>query len=135
MATREPRLGELEFDPGVRVPGDTTVRAVAGVMENTGLSCVLVGAGPPAVVTEHDIAGAVAAGLSGETLVGQLATREPVWATTSTTVRDALGLMIGNGIRHLVVLAPGGEVAGVVSLLEATRWLLDMTTPVPTRQR
>jgi len=104
---------------------------VAGVMEDTGLSCLLVGSGPPRVVTEHDLAGAVAEGLPGDTPVAQLATREPVWATTSTTVRDAVGLMTGNGIRHLVVLGPSGEVAGVISLLDATRCLLDAGVSVP----
>ena len=129
MTTTERRLAELEFEPGVRVPEDTTLRSVAGVMEDTGLSCVLVGSGPPRVVTEHDLAGAVAAGLPGETPVARVATREPVWATMSTTVRDAVGLMTGNGIRHLVVLDPRGDVAGVVSLLDAVRWLLDPAPP------
>jgi len=135
MAATEQRIGEVELDPPLRLPAEATLRAAAGVMEDAGLSCVLVGTGPPRVVTDHDLASAVAAGLPPDAPVTQVATREPVWATTSTTVRDAIGLMTGNGIRHLVVLSPSGEVVGILSLLEATQLLLDAAAPLQPPRR
>jgi CBS domain-containing protein len=117
-------LGQLALRPPLRVDRSTTVRAVAGLLEDEGATCALVSADGPAVVTDHDLAGALAAGLSPEAPVGQLASRSPVWATTATTVVDAVRLMVDHGIRHLVVLEPGGTVRGLLGLAEATRALL-----------
>lgn len=117
-------LGQVALRPPLRVDRSTSVRAVAGLLEDEGSTCALVGTDGPAVVTDHDLAGALAAGLSPEAPVGQVASRVPVWATTATTVLDAVRLMVDHNIRHLVVLEPGGTVRGLLGLTEATRALL-----------
>jgi nucleotide-binding universal stress UspA family protein len=106
------------------------LRAVAAVMEDAKVSCVLVGTGT-AIVTEHDVADALASGLTAESPVGPVSTRTPVWATTSSTLVDAVGMMVARGVRHLLVLSPDGSVVGVLGLTEATRVLLDQAVGHP----
>lgn len=130
MTGTEQTIGEAALAPPVRLASDATLRSAAGVMAETGLTCVLVGEGAPRVLTDHDLAAAVAAALPGDAPAIDVATREPIWATTSTTVAEAVALMTGNGVRHLVVLSATGAVLGVLSLLEATRRLLDEVAPV-----
>ena len=120
-----PVLGDLELSPPLRVPRSATLREVAGAMEDAGISCVLVGTGQSWIVTEHDLAGALAAGMRSDSPVDQVATRTPVWATTSSTLVDSLGMMVGHGIRHLLVISPDGEPVGVLALGDATRLLLE----------
>ena len=120
-------LGDLDLRPPLRVARDATLRAVAGAMEDAGVSCVLVGTSPPWVVTEHDLAGALAAGMPADAPVEQVATRTPVWATPTSTLLDALGMMVKHGIRHLLVISAAGEPEGILGLPEATRLLLERT--------
>jgi CBS domain-containing protein len=124
-------IDALPLDRPLRVSGSATLREVAGMMEDADTSCVLVGA-RPGLVTEHDLAGALAAGLGPNSAVEQVATKAPVWATTATTLIDAISMMVENRIRHLLVLNPQGEPRGVLSLSTAMRVLLDITTPLQT---
>lgn len=129
---RNPTLEELPLRPPVRVPSSATVREVAGTMEDLHVSCVLVGSAPTSLVTEYDLAGALAAGLDAGAIVTQVATRQPLWASTGSTLVDAVGMMTGTGVRHLLVLSPDGTERGVLSLTEATRALLGAAgAPLP----
>lgn len=130
MTDVDTSMDELPLEHVVRVAASATLREVAGLMEDAGVSCVLVGVRPLAVVTEHDLAGALAAGLSAVSPVSQVATRSPVYATGRTTVLEATALMIDRGIRHLVVVDELGEPRGVLPLLTATRCLLDASVPL-----
>lgn len=130
MTDADTMIGSVPLDKPLRVSGSASLREVAGTMEDARTSCVLVGVNPPRLVTDHDLAGALAAGLGALASVEQIATKAPVWATTSTTVRDAVSMMINHGIRHLLVLTPRGEAQGVLSLATATRLLLDATSPL-----
>jgi len=123
-------IGDFALDKPTRVSASAAIREVAGLMEDTEVTCVIVGEGRPRLVTDHDLAGALAAGLDANAPVEQLATRTPVWATTSTTLRDAVTMMVNHGTRHLVVLTPKGEVKGLLSLTTATRLLLDAMAPL-----
>ena len=118
-------LGDLDLRPPLRVAHGTTLREAAGAMEDAGISCVLVGTSPPWVVTEHDLAGALAAGMPAESPVDQVATRTPVWATPTSTLLDALDMMVTHGIRHLLVISANGEPKGILGLSDATRVLLE----------
>jgi CBS domain-containing protein len=122
-------IDALPLDRPLRVAGSATLREVAGMMDDADASCVLVGANR-GLVTEHDLAGALAAGLSPDSAVEQVATKAPVWATTATTLLDAVTMMVEHGIRHLLVLSPQGEACGVLSLSTAMRVFLDVTTPL-----
>jgi CBS domain-containing protein len=122
-------ISAISLDKPVRVPGSASLREAAGTMEDEGTSCVLVGGRPLRLLTDHDLAGAVAAGLGPDAPVEQVATKEPVWVTASTTLRDAVTMMVNHSIRHLLVLTPGGEAQGLLSLSTATRLLLDVPAP------
>jgi CBS domain-containing protein len=119
----------LPLDKPVRVAASATLREVAGLMEDADTSCVLVGT-DGALVTEHDLAGALAAGLGPDSPVEQVATKVPVWATPSTTLLDAIAMMIEHGVRHLLVLGAHAEPYGVLSLATATDSILNVTTPL-----
>jgi len=130
MADVDTMLEAVTLDQPLRVARGTTIREVAGAMEDAGVSCALVGSSPSSLVTEHDLAGALAAGLGGQSTIDQVATRSPVWATSSTTVLDAVTMMLDHRVRHLLVVTEQGEPRGVLSLATATRLLLDMTVPL-----
>jgi len=122
-------IDALPLEQALHVARGATLREVAGLMQDAKVSCVLVGE-HHGLVTEHDLAGALAAGLGPDSAVGQVTTSTPVWATTSTTLLDAIIMMVEHRIRHLVVLSAQGEPLGVLSLATATELLLDVTTPL-----
>lgn len=126
---RNPTLGELDLRPPVRVSPTATLRQAAADMEDEHVSALLVGEAPPAIVTEYDLAGALAAGLTADAPVSEVATKAPLWATTASTLADAVRMMSSCGVRHLLVLSPDGVERGVLSLGDATRVLLSTGAP------
>ena len=117
-------LGDVALDPPIRVSRTASLREVAGLMADTASSCLLVGPEHPEVVTEHDLASGLAAGMGPDAAVGPLVSRSPVWATPTTSLADAVAMMTEHRIRHLVVVAADGRVQGVLSLTGAIRALL-----------
>jgi uncharacterized protein len=117
------QLADLALRPPVRLGRDVTMREVAGAMADGHVSCVLVGEHPAWLVTEHDLAGAVASSLDGTAPAAAVATKTPIWATTSSSVAEAVQMMLGHGVRHLVVITPQGEPMGTLSLIDAVMLL------------
>src|ERR1017187_6010037 len=115
MSGLDAMIDAAELDKPVRVARTATLREVAAAMEDARASCVLVGASPSWLVTDHDLAGALAAGLDAGAPVDQIVSKAPVWATNSTTLLDAVNMMLDHGIRHLLVLTATGEPGGVLS--------------------
>jgi acetoin utilization protein AcuB len=63
---------------------------------------------PFAVITDTDIARAVAAGRAvDETYIGELVRPQPVTVSPETSVGSAVAIMISAGIRHLPVVEHG----------------------------
>jgi CBS domain-containing protein len=135
MNTLNTMIDASHLEIPIRVVQNATLREAASAMEDSRSSCVLVGVSPSWLVTEHDLVGALAAGLDAGAPVDQIVTKAPVWATNSTTLLDAVDTMLHHGIRHLLVLSATGEPMGVLSLATATRLLLDtpMTRPADKR--
>jgi signal-transduction protein with cAMP-binding, CBS, and nucleotidyltransferase domain len=129
MSELKKLIDTASLDKALRVPRGSTLREVAATMEDAKTSCLLVGISTTWLVTDHDLAGALAAGLDSEASVERIAVKSPVWATESTELLDAVNMMIHHHIRHLLVLAATGEPLGVLSLATATRLLLDMNGP------
>jgi CBS domain-containing protein len=129
MEIKDQPVASLRLEPPIRVAAGTTLREAAAVMQDHRTSCVLVGEGPPQVVTEHDLAGALAAGMGAEAPLGPIASSEVIWATATTTLLDALAMMHRHRIRHLVVLRATGEVDGVLSLERAIDVLVGRVGP------
>ena len=118
-------LGQVRLGPPVRLPRDATIRQTATAMEESEASSVLLGENPAWLVTEHDLVGALAAGLSPEDPAGDVATRVPLWVTTTTTLADAAAMMAKHCVQHLIVITAGATPVGVVSMRDILRHLLD----------
>ena len=123
-------LDSLTLDAPLRMSRDSTLREVACAMEDAHVSCVLVGEDPIGLVTDHDLAGAIAAGLGGEVPIHQVSTKSPMWVSNETTLFDAVTTMVDHGIRHLPVMTVQGEPEGILSLMAATRLLLDVSVSI-----
>jgi len=134
-AARE-MLEQVDLPQPVRVGIGSTLREVAATMTDQHVSYVVVGSHPWWLVTEHDLAGALAAGLEADSPIEQIANRTPLWITTSGTVGDAVGMMLRHRVRELLVITPRGELAGVLPLGQASRNLLgEVAVPVATEGR
>ena len=94
------------------------------------ISSIVVG-GPGqlvSIVTERDLTQALAEGWPLETTVQAIASDEPLTASPTTTVLDAARLMLGSGVRHLVVTR-GRRAVGVVSMRDVLAALVTALTP------
>ncbi len=111
------------------VPEEMSLAGVAAVLSDAGTSCAVVEEPPLRIVTERDLARAWAHGHTSETAVTEIATGAPVWATTETAVVAAGALMIDGGIRHLIVVDPGGLAVGIVSIRDLFEVLLRSHEP------
>ena len=120
-------LWALASRPALAVAGETTLAEAAEVMRAAGVSALLVdGAG--GVVTEHDLARALSAGLTGADPVASVATRHPVVVPGTMPVVEAAGLMLNEHVRHLIVELEGGRV-GMVSMRDVLAVLLQAADP------
>src|SRR5437879_125535 len=120
-------IGRLVARPPVWAEETISIGDVARVMRDGGVSSALVGP-EGAIITERDVARAVAAGveLGGPAL--QMATRHPVRVPSDTPIVDAAALMLNEEVRHLVVDFPTGAV-GIISLRDIAAVLLQTTSP------
>jgi len=123
-ARGSPQLIDLVDRPPA-LPTGASLREAAAIMEDRAVSCIPVGQhSPPWILTEHDLAGALCAGMGPDEPAAPLATKAPVWATPTTTIHGAVESMIHHGIRHLVVLGTDGRLTGILSLPRAVSVLL-----------
>ena len=113
VASRRARGGEPESR--VRVPRDAMIREAAAVMDDERISSVLLGDHRAWLVGEHDLIEALAAGLDPTTPAADVATRTPLWATTTTTVAEAAAIMAKHCVQHLLVMTADGAPVGVLA--------------------
>lgn len=101
----------------VSVPVLATLGEAATRMERLGVGSVLVmeGARAAGIVTEHDITRALGDGRPAGDSVAAVMTRDIVSRPATTPVHEALRVLLGRGIRHLVVTGEAGEPIGIVS--------------------
>lgn len=107
---------------------DATVDAAVAEMNRHRIGSVLVRDVSEAIVgifTERDIlVRVVSAGLDPKTTsVRDVMTAQFKSITSDTSIEDAMQLMTNKRVRHLPVL-DGGELTGIVSIGDVTRWLL-----------
>ncbi|HZQ58785.1 MAG TPA: pyridoxamine 5'-phosphate oxidase family protein [Acidimicrobiales bacterium] len=119
----------------VCVRAGTTIRGAAAAMEAEQVSGVVLGDHPAWLVSEHDLVGGLAAGLSPDSPAADVATRAPLWATTTTTVQGAVALMAKHCLEHLLVITAEGELVGVLSRREALRLLVQERDQSPAGAR
>ena len=123
------QLWDLDLWPAIRVPKETPIREVAGVMRRADVSTVLVGEDGSSIISERDLVEALAEGRDLEGPIGEVAQREPFWVPANLQLAEAAALMVGFGVRHLVVRASDGS-ATVLSMRDAFGILVRHTDPV-----
>lgn len=118
------QVGTLRLHPIVRVPVDATLGEAARAMREANVSSALVGHLPRRIVTERDLTRALADGYGPKDPVEGIAGQIPVWATTTSQVFDVAVMMVRHQLRHLILVYPNGEEAGIVSMRDVFALLL-----------
>jgi CBS domain-containing protein len=111
------RVDELSREPAVICAPEVPVRDAARLMVERGASCVLVRGQAEllGIVTDHDLRSRVlAADRSADAPVGELMSSPVVTMAPEGRAADATLAMLDRGIRHLPIVAPRGEVTGVL---------------------
>jgi CBS domain-containing protein len=129
-ASAVPRLGDLRLRPVVSVGREVRLDRAARVMRAHEISALVVGEPGDlvSVVTERDLCGALADGLDAGTPVAEVASPEPLSLPTEATVLDAAMLMLGAGVRHVIVTLDSRAV-GVVSMRDVLATMVRTVTP------
>ena len=123
-----------EFQGIVSVrPSATTSEAVA-VMNRSGVGAVIVidASGQVAgIFTERDVMRRVVGERRDADIlpVSEVMTAEVRHVPSSTTVEEALRLMVVHGYRHLLV-GDGARISGVVSIRDLMRWMIMPDAPI-----
>jgi CBS domain-containing protein len=133
VATIEPVLvRDLPLRPLVTVQPEASLRTAARTMREQDVSALVVGveSSPVTILTERDLAVAVADGRDHAALVAELATRRPVTVDHDATALSAATRMLDEGVRHLVVVQ-ASRVVGLVSIRDLLTALLKSTAPDP----
>ena len=112
----------------MRVEGHWTLQVAADTMREENVSLVLVGR-DEAILTERDLRRALNAGLGPQDAVAAACVTDMIAIDQDTTVVQAAADMLRHEIRHLLVHNWRGEVAGVVSLRDVVRVLVDAMDP------
>lgn len=110
-------LDSLELEQPIVVPSDATVQTVAQAMWRAKRSTVVVG--PWTVVTERDIARAVAHGRSPTTPAAAIAGQTAAIVSSHTDVVKALATMLSEHVTEVVVTDGDLNVTGILTLGDA----------------
>lgn len=114
--------------PPVLTATDRLVYAAQVLQEEAGALPVRYG-GEVGILSEHDVARAVADGLDPKVAhVGGSMTREVVTVTPDVTLIEVARIMVDEGIRHIVIVHRETPIA-VVSVLDVLAALLAETAP------
>jgi CBS domain-containing protein len=96
-------------------PGDTLEQAARKMwQQQTGSLLVLEGNDLLGIVTERDVLKAVATGMTLDTPISDVMSKDLITVGPGTSLREAAGIMTEKWIRHLPVL-DGGKLVGIVS--------------------
>jgi CBS domain-containing protein len=115
----------------VRVDADCSIGEAAQIMRTANISSALV-AGPldqsPGIVTERDLARALAAGLGPGDGLSTVAVLHPVAVSSGMSIVDAAAKMLRDDIRHLLV-EDDGILVGILSIRDVMAALLHSLSP------
>lgn len=136
LAAERTPIGQLSLRKLVTVPSGLTLREVASRLEKANVSSALIETHglPREFVSERDLARGLAKGRGPTDTVETVATKGPVWATTTTTLGEAADMMVQHEIRHLLVLSADGEAVGVLSMRDVFPVLLRRARQRPGRE-
>jgi CBS domain-containing protein len=121
-------VGEIMHSDVKTASASDSFADVAKMMRSNGISSVVVldGKKLQGIVTERDIVNLVAEGGDpNTTTVERGMTRlDLITVDPKTELSQAAELMVSNNIRHLPIV-DGGNVVGIVSIRDMTRWAAD----------
>jgi len=123
------RVRDLMRPPVVSVERDAHLAAAAYLMKKAGDSALVVvedeaDLKPVAVITDTDIAAAVADGKDpNDVRISDLPARRPITVPPDETAAAAANLMVASRIRHLPVV-DDGRLVGMVDIVDACRGLM-----------
>ncbi|MFT4218136.1 MAG: putative nucleotidyltransferase substrate binding domain-containing protein [Micropruina sp.] len=121
------RLDDVAVDPLVIVAGTTSVREAAAAMPDTGVAGVRLAGGGLGVVTDRVLRQRVlAAGLSPETPVGEIAVTDLPSVDRDASATEALILLLDARTDHVLVTGPDG---GIVGTVEARDFIASPVVP------
>jgi CBS domain-containing protein len=126
---RPVRIRDLMRPPVVSVERDAHLAAAAYLMKKAGDTALVVvddeaDLRPVAVITDSDIAAAVADGKDpNELRISDLPARQPITVPPEQTAASAATLMVSSRIRHLPVVE-SGRLVGMVDIVDACRGLM-----------
>lgn len=129
------RIGSLVQGSVLTVGPGHSLAEAARRMSERGVGAALVTAedGSPGIITERDLLRAVARGSDlDSTSVAEYMTPDAITASPDWDVVAAARRMLEGHFRHLVVIGPGGGVAGVLSIRDLARCLADELGSAPT---
>lgn len=114
-------VGHLIAKPLVTITSEKTILDAARMMvsNNTGFLVILKPADQTelvGVISERDIIGALASGMSLDTKASDVGTRNVVTVRVKADVAEAAKAMNRNRIRHVVVVDEYDKLVGVVSM-------------------
>jgi CBS domain-containing protein len=121
-------VGALATTSVLTVRPDDSLKEVARRMSerNVGAAAVITDDGSPGIITERDLMRAMAAGDDPESArVEDFMTANAITASASWSVGEAARTMIHGRFRHLLVLGPAGEIAGILSIRDLVESLLE----------
>ena len=110
-------VSSLVGDEIITVTADTTIAAVARLLEDAGIGAVAVGEPSvvDGVVSERDVVRVVAEGGDPATVTAaEVMSKELVWCRDTSTVPDVANEMFDRYVRHVLVAGDEGLV-GIVS--------------------
>jgi CBS domain-containing protein len=124
------RMDDLVLRPIVTIGPDETLLSAARAMRSSNISSLVVNepTNPVMIVTERDLAHAIADGLDPDALVATVASVSPLTITAGATAVEAATRMLREGVRHLVV-TQGNRAVGVVSIRDLLGALVQALTP------
>ena len=126
---RPVRVRDLMRPPVVSVERDAHLAAAAYLMKKAGDTALVVvddeaDLRPVAVITDTDIAAAVADGKDpNDVRISDLPAREPITVPPEQTAGSAASLMVSSRIRHLPVV-DNGRLVGMIDIVDACRGLI-----------
>lgn len=110
-------VGSLVRRPPVGLSGRSTVREAAELMTRERVSSLLIdGEGSLGIVTDRDLRSRVlSAGLSSDTVVGEIMSHPVVTVPNDLMVAEVTALMLERGMHHVPVTDATGAIVGVVT--------------------
>ena len=121
-------VGEIMHSDVKTASASDSFADVAKMMRAHGISSVVVldGKKLQGIVTERDIVNLVAEGgdPNTTTVEGGMTRLDLITVDSKTELADAAEQMVSNNIRHLPIV-DGGNVVGIVSIRDMTRWAAD----------